>query len=238
MVRTEQSKHWNGHLLCSIDIETSGLDPEKDELLEIAIVPLKPNLTINYDLKPFDIIIQPKWPDNFQNNQILLPGMTLADVMLQGLEAWTAVDLLEQWYEKLNLPERKKIMPLGHNYVAFDRPFLQKWLTEPTYDYIFDYHVRDTMQIGLYLNDLSDYLGQGFPFPKVKLTYMCSCLKIPNMRRHRALGDAVATAELYRQIVTRVGPNLKEVSTLLQCSANDSESGLADHQNSDQPVLP
>lgn len=229
-VKSSQSVHWNGHLLCAVDIETTGLDFEKDDLLEIAIVPLNPNLTPSKVLTPFDLVITPRDPEVYKTNQILLPGMTLSDVMLQGFDWSVAAELLEAWKERLNLPEGKKIIPLGHNYRGFDEKWMRATLGNLTYEYIFDYHVRDTMEMGLFLNDVADYLQEPIPFPKVDLTYMCSCLRVQNMRRHRALGDAVATAELYRLMVTRLAPSLIATSKMLQCPIDDLRIWSAAHK--------
>jgi len=224
-MKTAQSVHWNGHLLCAVDIETTGLNPEEHDLLEIAIVPLAPNLEISKVIPPFDMIVLPRDPDRYKRNEVLLrPNDTLADIMTKGSEWHVVADLIEIWKEKLNLPERKKIIPLGHNFRGFDEKFIRYVMGNDFYESIFDYHVRDTMELGLYLNDVADYLREPIPFPKVDLTYMCGCLRIQNIRRHRALGDAVATAELYRRLTTQVGPSLLTTSRLIQCPDGDLKS--------------
>lgn len=231
-VKSAQSNHWNGHLLCAVDVEVYGESPKDGDLLEIAIMPLNPNFTPSSTLPPFDMVILPSDTDKYKSNQILLPGMTLADVMLQGLSWDVVAELLETWKEKLNLPEGKKIIPLGHNYRAHDEKWMRWTLGDLTYEFIFDFHCRDTMEVGLFLNDMADWLKEPIPFPKLDLSYMCSCLRVENIRRHRALGDALATAELYRRIVTRLGPNLLATSRLLQCGVDAPKIGSEGHRHS------
>jgi DNA polymerase III epsilon subunit-like protein len=96
---------------------------------------------------------------------------------------------------------RKKILPLAHNW-PFEAAFMRKWLGTRTFeDFCFGY--RDTMALANALNDIADFANDPWPFPKVSLTYLCSQLKVENTNPHDALGDAVATAECYRRLVTR-----------------------------------
>lgn len=230
------ANHWNGHLLCSIDIETTGLDTEKNDLLEIAIVPMAPDFKVSDRLRPFEAIILPQDPDRYKKDEKILGDETLADVILKG-HAWHVVaDMIELWVQKLHLPERKKIIPLGHNYKGFDEKFIRYVMGDAFYESIFDYHVRDTMQLALYLNDMADFLKEPIPFPKVDLTYVSKCLRIDNTRRHRALGDAVATAEVYRKLVTEVGPSLLTVSRLIQCPPCDLKSEKEARMSSDDSL--
>jgi DNA polymerase III epsilon subunit-like protein len=218
MSSIETDWHWNGNLLAAIDIETTGLDFRKDEILEIAIVPLAMNLKPHPKVLPFEIIMKPDDPSEYKNNQVLLPGMTLVDILNRGVEKEMAAQLLIEWFERIPLPERKRIIPLGQNYMQFDRLFLKEWLTDSTYDYIFDYHTRDTMVVALALNDMAAAIQEHVPFPKVALGYLSACLKVSNPRRHRALGDAVTTAEVYRKMVTQVYAIAKAKSQLFSPS--------------------
>ncbi len=50
---------WNGNLLCSVDIETSGTDPEQHGILQIAIVPLDFDYTPLKTIPAFRTYVQP-----------------------------------------------------------------------------------------------------------------------------------------------------------------------------------
>lgn len=51
--------HLNGHPLCAIDCETTGLDSNKHMAYQIAIIPLDARLLPRQDVNPFDIYIRP-----------------------------------------------------------------------------------------------------------------------------------------------------------------------------------
>jgi DNA polymerase III epsilon subunit-like protein len=216
-----QSVHWNGHLLCAIDIETTGLNPKEDQILELAILPLTPDLEPRKDILPFEVLFSPRDVSQFKKDQVVLPGLTLAELILYGLDEFTIGELLEQWFLKLNLPEKKKIMPLGHNYLSFDMPFLKEVLGPANYDYFFDFHTRDTMTCSLMFNDMADFQSTDYPFPKHSLTYLCSQLRITNHRPHRALADCVATAAVYKRMIMGAGANLVAGAHLLIPQQND-----------------
>lgn len=197
--------HLNGNVLCAIDIETTGLDPDKNEIYEISILPLDFKIEPRTDILPFDTILQPQKVDNIDwegmrknNNQ-----EAVVKACTKGLDPYTAADCLVDWFSRLKLPEKKKIVPLAHNWAGIDKIFIQKWLGPLTFDSIFHFHPRDTMLAALYLNDRADALVEQVPFPKVNLSYLTTVLKIETFgRSHTALEDCVNTAKVYKKLLT------------------------------------
>ena len=120
-------------------------------------------------------------------------------MMKRGVDAYKAADAFEEWTKKLT-GEKKKIAPLGQCY-HFDMGFLKSWLGPLTYEYLFDYHIRDTATIAHYLNDRADFRGEQYPYPKQSLTYLCNQLNVENPSKHTAIGDCLATAECYRKLL-------------------------------------
>lgn len=194
--------HLNGHLLCAVDTETTGLVAGHHDIIQVAIVPLNSELLPNSDIQPFYIDIIPVRPENAEKSAMLVNKMNLADVMRHGMEKFKAADLLEEWFEKLELPFRKKIAPLGANY-SFDKSFLLEWLGPQTYDHIFDYHVRDIQSVASFLNDRAAFHAEAAPFPKVNVAYLASQLEIPHEKAHDALQDCLVEAEIYRRMVKK-----------------------------------
>jgi DNA polymerase III epsilon subunit-like protein len=147
----------NGHLLCAIDTETSGLKAGFNDLLQIAIVPLRPDLTPNTDIIPFHTKLQPKRPHNFDHESTKVHGTNLEDSMQYGMDPWTAVELFDQWFNSLKLPFKKLLIPLGHNY-TFDKDFILDWMGGViAYNSYFHGHVRDSMSAALFINDVADW---------------------------------------------------------------------------------
>lgn len=199
--------HTNGHLLCAVDIETTGLIPGFNDVIQVAIVPLDNNIKPIKSILPFYVNMKPYYPENISPDLLKSGKVRVMDIIKNGVDPETAADFLEEWFEKLNLPitlnEHKRIMPLWTN-GSFDKDFLREWLGREHYENYFHYHERDTQTVGLFLNDRYDHKAEvKLPFSRVGLTNMCEELGVINDMAHDALQDCLATAELYRALLTR-----------------------------------
>ena len=191
--------HLNGHLLCAVDVETTGLDPKEDDLVEVCVLPLDHNLQPHQRYKAFNTMLKPiKKPIGNRNPK---NGLTSVEIMQYGLDNYRAADLLEEWFNNLKLPPKKQIIPLAHNWV-FDRDFLIEWLGPLNFQYIFNGHYRDTMTIGAFHNDRKHNQSEPYDFARISLGAMCERLEVENKMAHRALYDCLATAEVYKKLVT------------------------------------
>ena len=193
-------KHLNGHLLCAIDTETTGLIPGKHEIFEICVLPLNSKLEVSRDHLPFNLKLRPEKVDDIQWEALNVTQMDFMELCSTGMDKWEAADLFVSWYEKLGLADNKRIMPLAHNWV-FDAPFIKEWLGFAEFNLRFDGRYRDTMSTALTINDQYDIKNEPCPFPKVKLSYLASCLKIEYDKTHNALDDCVLTAKVYKELV-------------------------------------
>lgn len=196
--------HANGHAICAIDCETTGLDPDHHEIIEIAFLPLDFNLQPRRDVPFFEILIRPDNVDNIDWDAFKISKQNFNDLLTRGLDKYDAADLFVDWWSKLKLAYNKRIMPLAHNW-AFDMQFIKKWLGPKTFHYHIDGRYRDTMNACQFLNDISDKKAEQTPFPKVNLTYVAQTLKIPHTRAHTAMGDCLVTAEVYRELIGALG---------------------------------
>jgi len=193
--------HLNGNILCAVDVETTGRDPEKHDIIQIAVLPLDSQIKPRKDILPFYMEIAPRRPENAELSAGGVNKLQLAKIINEGMDSYRAADLLEEWFLKLKLPENKRISPLAQNW-CFDRGFLIQWLGPRMFEFIFDGRYRDTMTAALYCNDKADFMGEAFPYPKVNLEYLSSQLKVENIKAHDALSDCVTTAEVYRRMLT------------------------------------
>lgn len=196
--------HLNGALLCSIDTETTGLDPTKHEIIEIAIIPLDHALKPHPKVHPFHLKMRPDMPENADFKAMDCNKTELYDLVLNGVPQATGADLLEKWFNGLGLGDGKKLVPLGHNYATYDQRMIEMWLGPANYAHIFDYHIRDTMAVSLFLNDRTYFVNEKVPFPKHTLSYVASQLNVKNPAPHTALGDAWTVAEVYRKMMGKL----------------------------------
>ena len=200
-------QHWNGHQLCAIDTETTGTDPDLHEIIQICILALDSNIEPRKDVIPFYIEIIPDHPERYDQGATRVTGLKLNDIMKRGHDSFAAIDLFMEWKEKLGLPctkygTPKRIIPLAHNW-PFDKGFIEKWLGASTYNEIFDAHFRDTLGIASFLNDRAGMHAEEVPYKKSKLGWMCTTNNIVNENAHDALSDCVATAKLYKHLITK-----------------------------------
>lgn len=194
--------HLNGHLLCAIDTETTGLDYLKNDIVEIAVVPLDFNLEPDYNYIPFDIRMSPTNYDNIDYS--VISKKKLAYYEKEGYNPLIAADLFTEWFERLRLPDKCRIVPLAHNWI-FDSDFIREWLGPSSYNLYFDSRHRDLMQVSLFLNDAADHQAERCPFPKNKLSYVLSQLdiEVDHDQLHTAFYDAIKTAEGYKKLCQR-----------------------------------
>ena len=192
--------HCNGNLLCAVDVETTGKDPAIHDIIDICILPLNADYSINKSVLPFNMLIKPRRPANIDPDAMKVNNIKLSDLMLRGYDSDRTIDLLVKWFEKLNLPFNKRLTPIAQNY-QFDYGFINAWLGRETYDLLFNYGARDTLSVSLFINDCYDLRNERIPYAKNNLAYLASSAKITNPAPHRALGDCVTTAALYKRFM-------------------------------------
>ncbi len=196
--------HLNGNLLCAIDVETTGTDCDYHELVQLAILPLDSQIRPIKSIMPFYVNITPEYPERISNEALRITRKNLVTLIENSLDKYKAMDLFDEWYERLNLPSTnhtpKKIMPLWSN-GSFDKGFIRAWLGKELYNRYFHFHERDTQETALFLNDRFCHHAEKVPFPKVGLNYIASCFELVNENAHDALADCIMTAEVYRRML-------------------------------------
>jgi len=200
---TKHMVHLNGHLLCSIDVETTGLEADKHELLQVCFLPLDNLLEPSKHYTPFDVYIRPERPEDIDAAATSVNQIELATIMATGFDKWQAADLFDDWFENLNLGG-KRITPLAHNW-PFDRGFLIEWMGWENFNYRIDGRFRDTMAEANAMNDRSDFNGQQTPFPSgTNLTRVAKRLgiEVDEGRTHDALYDCLLCSKIYKKMIT------------------------------------
>ena len=192
--------HWNNAYVCVIDVETTGLDPQMNDIWDLCIMPLDSFYRPSKVLLPLDIHIKPRFMENVQQQAIKNHRDKFAEACLTGFEYDKSVDFFHEWFQRLRMPPNKQILPLAHNW-PFDRSFLIEWLGLENFNHYFSGHYRDSMALASYLNDVADVMNQNCPFPSLGLKNLCTRLEVETFGSHLASADCYATAECYRKMI-------------------------------------
>ena len=197
--------HMNGNQPCVIDTETTGLNPNYHEMIQICILPLDSNFKPRKDVFPFYIEMIPEHPERADPKAMEINRLNFAKIAQRGHDRYKAKDMFEEWVVKLKLPStkygrRKQILPLGQNY-GFDKGFIEAWLGNEMYNEFFHYGIRDTKIAATYLNDRAAMHAEKIPFPKLSLGSLAKRLNVIHEKAHDALSDCQTTAEIYRQLL-------------------------------------
>lgn len=192
--------HLNGNLMAAVDYETTGLVAGWSEIIQIAVVPLNADLRPNNDIRPFYHNIAPEHPERQKGSAGSIHGLDINDLMMNSPSSAKVADLLIEWFERLNLPMKRNLVPLAHNW-AFECGFGKAWLGDDMFNQIFHSHARDGMIEAGHMNDRAAFRGEPIPFPLVGLNPLCKQLGIVNENPHDALSDSIAEAEVYRALL-------------------------------------
>jgi DNA polymerase III epsilon subunit-like protein len=192
--------HLNGNLMAAVDLECTGTRFRYHEPVQIAVVPLNSDLRPLQGVRPFYTNIQPQHPERADRRATEVHGLDLNDLILHAPHPDKVADMLIEWFEKLDLPMDKCLVPLASNW-AFEAGFLQAWLGEDLKNKIFHSHARDVMLTAIHINDRAIFAGYKAPFARVGLGSLCRKLGIINSKPHDAYCDCLAEAEVYRTMV-------------------------------------
>lgn len=171
--------------LAFIDIETTGFDMERQEIIEIGCVIAKQQDGVAGDIiDEFEIKIKPERLNEADPEALAINGYNEA--------AWMfALDLkqaMEMFAEKT-----KECVMVAHN-IGFDYSFIAKAFSSTQVENKMFYAKIDTISYAL------AKLGKNPEVTRFALGALCEHYGIENERAHTALADARATYELYKKL--------------------------------------
>lgn len=184
-------------LVLSIDLETTGLDPEKCQTLQVAMVPVVngvihdgPKDTLNVWIKHPGYYLEP----GVAGNARFLENVRFAEA--QGVTPHTALHRIRNYLHLLRVkylrnpelaPEAyQKITVVGKNFLGVDGPFLKALGVE---EYYFHYRVIDVGNLVLRPTDV--------PPPGLNEVLKRGGVDFSEDTLHDALVDAAAVASVY-----------------------------------------
>ena len=178
------------HNLAFIDTETTGTDPNKHEIIELAVIIAK---QIEREGKgpKLEIVAEKEWkikmtrPDLAEEEALRVNGYNEVDWMF-------AVDLRAAMEEFAKVTQSATFV--SHN-LTFDYAFVQR---------AFEYTgVESQMHYGK-LDTISIAFARLYDVPQAQsfsLRALCELFKVDNKRAHTALADTRALVEVYKKLM-------------------------------------
>ncbi|MGB0925180.1 MAG: exonuclease domain-containing protein [Minisyncoccia bacterium] len=172
--------------LAFIDIETTGFDPEKQEIIEIGVVIMNQTNGVLGDMvEEFELKIQPTKLENASAEALAINGYNEAE--------WMFASTLEQAMTVF-AEKTKDCVMVAHN-VAFDYSFIAKAFSTTGIENKMFFAKLDTISFAhAKLHKLADA-------PRYNLASLCEYFGVENSRAHTALADTRATVEVYRKLL-------------------------------------
>lgn len=189
--------HWNGSVCCVIAIETTGPIPGFHDLVNFSLLPLDSQFEVSKQIGLIDILMQERRPENTPEKY---DRKKLAKIKIHGLDPHESSEYFAEWFDKLELPYNKKILPLAFKWNNI-QPFLIDWLGELNYKHIFSEKIRDLSVACHYENDRADSKVEQIEFPKDTLSYICNCLKVERLKPRESIQDASCIAQCYQKLM-------------------------------------
>jgi len=157
------------------DLETTGFNPFKNEIIEIAALDNEGN-KFERLVKPIKPVPKKVTEITSITNEILLDKPLIQDVMQPFVD-----------FIKGDETSRKPIYLIGHNIHSFDMPFVKAKCAELDIKFP-NVLMIDTMRMSQFI--LTDQWSHS-------LASLCSLFGIDNKNAHRALSDVYATQIIY-----------------------------------------
>jgi len=171
--------------LAFVDIETTAIDREHGEIIELGVVIAKMKdgaLTVADTL---DIKIKPSHIETAEPVALRINGYNEADWLF-------AVSLAEGM--KAFVEKTKGAIFLAHN-ITFDYPYIEKALIDTGLAHDLHFHKIDTLSLAFGILHTSGDLG------KLSLRMLCEQFGIENKKAHSAFADAYATYEVFKKVM-------------------------------------
>lgn len=171
--------------VCFVDLETTGLDPELHEIIEIGAVRVDP--TLGTEIGRYHVLVLPEHIETASPKALRVNGYDPERWAEEGIALDLAIEGLSRWIAGATIA--------GHNAATFDVPFLRVAFRKAEVDWPeCDYHVLDTCALALPLK-------VGGLTPSVGLDAVLRVLRLsPRPSPHRALDDADASLRVARSL--------------------------------------
>lgn len=194
-----------GSQVVSIDVETTGLDCNVNEIFQVGAVALDYNFEPRKDVPVFTLSMKIENIEGLDMEELAKCGINRDKLVLHttyGMDQMEGADKFLDWVEKLELPPLRRICPLATNW-PFDAGFLKAWLGPTCFESVFHPHYRDLIPAIQLINDLVYTKGQSPLHRQCNLSALCRFFNVENLKAHDALSDAMAVARIYKKMLQK-----------------------------------
>lgn len=199
-----QMTHLNNNCLCALHIETYGDNPLQYGIAQICIWLLDNFIQPTKKIVPFYFDLKVSDPENIDFQTATLTKEKLLDTAINGADIYIAADRLDDWFQRLNLKEGKKIVPLCYNWPA-TRAYLYQWLGHYNFNAIFDYQYRDILSGALLVNDKKNHMAEPCIYPKTIISYIGNEHNVEISSKTDVMEKCLKIAEIYRlMLINRI----------------------------------
>ncbi len=171
--------------LAFVDIETTGLNPETAEIIELGVVIARLKDDELVVLQEIDLKIAPKHIETAEPQALRVNGYNEADWIF----AVSIEEALKTFVEKT-----EGAIFVAHN-ATFDYGFIEANLRRYNIESKMHYHRLDTISIAFGILHTNDDIS------KLSLRALCEKYGIENKKAHSAFADAYATYELFKKLL-------------------------------------
>lgn len=177
------------HRLAFIDVETTGFNPDKHEIVQIGIVIADQEwVGSRIELKLVDEVelkVKPERISDADPQALRVNGYTPSEWIF----AYTLTEAMQIFADKT-----KDCIFVAHN-ACFDYLFIDKAFRTTNIESLMHYHKIDTLSVAY------ARLGVRNEIEKYSLSSLCDAFGIKNSNAHTALADAHATYELFPKLI-------------------------------------
>lgn len=171
--------------LAFVDIETTALEYEQGEIIELGVVIAKLKDGVLSVVDELDLKIAPKHIETAEPQALRINGYNEADWIF----AVSIEDALKTFVEKT-----AGAIFVAHN-ITFDYGFIEANLRRYGIEPKFHYHKLDTLALAFGVLQNNDDMG------KLSLRALCEKYGIENKKAHSAYADAYATYEVFKKLL-------------------------------------
>lgn len=169
--------------LLVVDLETTGLDPNSDSIIQIGACLL--SRKVLREEQCMTTLVQPTSPISRESQAI--HGLTPEDLDNAPTLA-NAIRKLE------DLAPPSKVFLCGHN-ISFDTAFLKAAYRQLDREYPYDYHTVDLWSVANFV-----FSANGLNPPNYRLDTLAGLYNIGRDRHHDALQDVQITAKVFKHL--------------------------------------